>query len=159
MPKYRLINCDFLDDSKFKVELSNKAKLLYLYMFISADDRGFVGKTLEIIKTLNENDENFGDKETLNLVPYTYENALNELMDRGLLFEFTNKYKSKTHLIRHWYCHNKYYKKAWTNYSEYSKLVRLKENEYVLRKKGEPVEEESKLDDWDKMITDLEKEG
>ena len=45
MATKRMINCDFLNASKFKTRLSNKAKLLYMYMFINADDKGFVDTT------------------------------------------------------------------------------------------------------------------
>lgn len=163
MPRQRLLNCDFINDSPFKINLTNKAKLLYLYMFANADDRGFVGTTIELIRTLAKIDMDTGNQATLDLVPYTYKDALFELMDRGLIYEFKNKHNGRVHLIRHWYYHNHFFKKAWTNYGGYLKLVKLVNNEYQLRPDNEipqDVEEQVVLEkedlDWDKMIQDLE---
>lgn len=155
MPRQRLLNCDFVEDSKFKVELPNKAKLLYFYMFANADDRGFVGKTLELIKMLNDNDQDSGSFE---LAPYNYENALYDLIQKGFIYEFKNSHGGKTHLIRHWYYHNHIYKKAFTNYGQYLKLVVLRNNEYVMKNDQlEVVEtEEEDTQDWDKMIKALD---
>lgn len=174
MPRQRLVSCDFLCDSKFMVDLSNKAKLLYLIMFVNADDKGFVGSTKEIIKSLEQNDFN---SETLELVKHNFNDALKELVDMGFIYEFKNKYGGATHLIRHWYYHNRYYAKGWTNYKQYLKLVKLIDGEYMLKSElkeidldndseseieseNEHVEsgekETSNNDNWDEMISDLE---
>lgn len=164
MSRQRLINCDFINDSKFFVDLSNKAKLLYLLMFVSADDKGFVGNTKEIIKSLEENESNYVG-ETIDLVKHNYEDGLYELITRGFVYEFKNKYNGATHLIRHWYYHNRYYSKGWTNYKQYLKLVKVVDGEYVYKGKEdtetpqETPQESSDSDeelDWDKMIQALE---
>lgn len=164
--KSRLINCDFLNESSFKVKLSNKSKLLYFYMFLNADDKGFVGTTLEIIKTLNENDEVFENHETLNLIQHTYMDALYDLIQRGLLIEFIDNHDNKVHLIVHWFYHNHLYDRAWSNYSQFLKRVKLVNNKYVLKTRyakmmenqeiETPPKDEEEVPDWDKMIEDLE---
>ena len=59
MAKHRLISCEFINAASFKNSLSNRAKLLYLLMFVNADDKGFVDTTDDIINAL----ENAGVKE------------------------------------------------------------------------------------------------
>ena len=158
MPRKRLLNCEFVDDSRFKLKLTNRAKLLYFTMFAAADDKGFVGNTLEIISTLEGN-----ESETLGLVQGTYKDALKELIDKGFIYSFEDNHDNTIHLIRHWYCHNKYFDKAWTNYGKYLKKVKLVSGEYVLKKGNEqveePVEEEPSEDDWDKMVNELERQN
>lgn len=163
MARHRLLNCEFVEDSRFKVKLTNKAKLLYFFMFVSADDKGFVGNALELIDTLNKNDDDSG---SLELVQNKYEDSIHELVDKGFLYCFKDNHNNNIYLIRHWFCHNKYYDKAWTNYGKYLKKVKLSNGEYTLKGKEEieqpqPQEElntkeEEKSDDWDKIIKDLE---
>ena len=135
MAKQRLLNCDFINASSFKVEMSNKAKLLYLFMFANGDDRGFVDNTNELIKTLQENDIEFRNEINLELLNNDYQSALKELIDKGLIYEFNNNHKNKVHLIRHWYYHNKLRQGLWTNYYKYLCMVEVVNNEYVLKEK------------------------
>ena len=48
MARHRLVNCEFLNAGSFKVNVSNRAKLLYLMMIVSGDDRGFVDSTQDL---------------------------------------------------------------------------------------------------------------
>lgn len=133
MAKHRLINCDFINARSFKGNLSNKAKLLYLSMFMVADDRGFVDTTQDIIDALKLNDDNFTKSESMCLLENTYDTALQELIGSGLLYEFKDNHNNKVHLIRHWFYHNKYVKGLWTNYRTFLDMVELKNSEYVLK--------------------------
>jgi len=127
MSKHRLINCEFVNASSFKVNMSNRAKLLYLFMIFSADDRGFVDTTQDLINTLDQNDEEMErGKICLELLENTYTSALNELLQKGYLYEFIDNHSNKVYLIRHWYYHNKYRKGLWTNYRNYLEQVSLK---------------------------------
>lgn len=117
----RLLNCDFFLKGAFDNVSSNKAKLLYFYLFINADDAGFVGNADKIIKSLNEDSQ-----EENALVEYKYENAADELVDKGYLFRFVDKHKNQVLLIRHFFIHNKYnYKYCTTNYFSFRAKVEL----------------------------------
>lgn len=140
MAKKRLINCEFISASSFKVNISNKGKLLYLMMFVSADDKGFVDTTNEIIQSLEKNDKDFTNTENLSLLSNDYKSALTELLDKGLIYEFEDNHLNKIHLIRHWYYHNKMCKGLWTNYANFNDLVYVEANEYKLGKK--PLKED-----------------
>lgn len=131
--KSRLINCDFLTTEAFNDKLSNKAKLLYVIMFINGDDKGFVSNTNTIISTLTKNDELFTNEINLSLLENDYPNALIELINRGYLYEFRDNHDNKVHLIRHWFVHNKWRKGLWTNYGSFLKQVELVEGKYVLK--------------------------
>ena len=164
----RLINCDFINDSKFKVELSNKAKLLYLYMLTIADPVGFVGQSKELVETLSKNDRDFHNEASLDLIEQTYDDALHELIDKGFIYEFVNKYQGTTHLIRHWYFHNnnKTLRNVYTNYSSYLKKVELLDNEYVWRvgkgenQRGERIRGEVRRDrDREDSIYSIQKDN
>ena len=121
MANQRLMNCDFFLKGAFDDVSSNKAKLLYFYFFINADDYGFVGNSAKIIKSLNEQEEDNNA-----LVQYTYEIAANELVDRGFLFKFTDKHQNNIYLIRHFFIHNKYNSKyCTTNYLSFRAKVEL----------------------------------
>ena len=137
MSKKRLINCDFLNASSFKVNLSNKAKLLYLFMFANADDKGFVDTTNEIIQSLEENDKNFEPNINMSLLGNDYKSALDQLINTGLLYEFIDNHQNHIYLIRHWYLHNKMLKGLWTNYGAFFKQVEVIDNE---SKRKEPKE-------------------
>ena len=113
MARHRLINCEFINASSFKVNVSNKAKLLYLSMLLNGDDRGFVDNTQELINSLTQNDKDF----------------------EGYLYEFKDNHNNKVHLIRHWFYHNKYKQGLWTNYKTFWEQVKLDNNEYVFGKK------------------------
>lgn len=129
MAHKRLINCDFINASSFN-KLDNDAKLLYVYMFVNADDKGFCDKTndlMEILKISNK--------------------ALDQLKERSLVLEFENKHGNKIHLIKHWYCHNKYQPKLFTTYFKYLKQVELIEGEYEWKKEETIIKEENKVNE------------
>ena len=152
MATKRMINCDFLNASKFKTRLSNKAKLLYMYMFINADDKGFVDTTEEIMDTLTNNDVLFHSQGSLDLVDNTYQSALSELINNGLVYEFLNRHNEKTHLIRHWHFHNIMLKNPSTNYNNLLKRVKMVENEYMLKTENdENKEREDKGRRWKRL--------
>lgn len=139
MPKQRLINCDFFNVSGFKRNLSNKAKLLYFMFLANADDKGFVGNGLDVAENLDQCEENFDNV----LFTIKYVDALKELVDKGFIYEFTDKHNNKTYLIRHWFLHNKNQKFLTTNYISYLIKVELVDNEYCLKgeKKEKPLKE------------------
>lgn len=135
--KKRLLNCDFVNASSFKVNISNKAKLLYLIMFTNADDRGFVDTCDEIIKSLDENDNEFRNEVNLSILANNFESALQELIEKGYLYEFKDNHGNKVYLIRHWFYHNKLIKGLWTNYGKFYKLVKVEDDEYHLKTEEE----------------------
>lgn len=129
MPNQRLMNCDFFLKGAFDNVSSNKAKLLYFYLFINADDLGFVGNASKIIKDLND-----GDMEENGLVQYTFENAADDLINKGFLYRFTDKHQNQILLIRHFFIHNKYNGKyCKTNYLSLRAKVELIDNCWELK--------------------------
>ena len=124
----RLINCDFLNVGGF-VDLSNKAKLVYFCFLINADDMGFVGNGTTIVNNLQNCETNFENV----LFAYSYYDALKELCDKGLLYEFVDNHNNKTYLMRHWFFHNNYKKFLRTNYIGFLSRVELVNNEYVYK--------------------------
>ena len=147
MARHRLLNCEFINAGSFKVNVSNRAKLLYLMMFANGDDRGFVDTTFDLVNALEKNDNELDKVERLELLENTYNTALVELIEKGYLYEFNDNHKNKVHLIRHWFYHNKLKKGLWTNYRNFLELVYLENNEYILGKKPlkEDKEKENKL--------------
>lgn len=141
MNKHRLVSCAFLCAGSFRNNVSNKGKLLYYQMLVSADDRGFVDTTNDIIKCLTDNDLEFDKSISLELLENTYTSALNELIDKGYLLEFIDNHQNKIHLIRHFFIHNKYAKGLWTNYKKFLDEVELKDYEYVRK----PIIKESNI--------------
>lgn len=140
MAQSRLINCDFINDS-FKTDISNRGKLLYIFLFANADNWGFCGKVRELIAILQKVEDDYENKA---LCDTNYENALQELIDKGLVYCFTNKHENKVILIRAWFIHNKYIKGLQTNYYQFAKLVELEDGEYHLKeKKSDTKEKES----------------
>ena len=137
MPRQRLINCDFFGVSGFTKNLSNKAKLLYFMFLANADDKGFVGNGLDIAENLDQCEENFDNV----LFNFKYVDALKELVDKSLVYEFSDKLGNKTYLIRHWFLHNKNQKFLTTNYISYLSKVELIDNEYHLKKDKKPLKE------------------
>ena len=135
MANFRLINCSFVNAGSFKVNVSNKAKLLYLLMLTSGDDLGFVDTTNDLINTLESNDNDLGKSINLELLENTYNTALCELIDKGYVYEFVDNHNNKIHLIRHWFLHNKYINGLWTNYKTFRSQVHLESGEYILGKK------------------------
>ena len=107
MAKYkRMINCDFVNASSFKLKISNRAKLLYFYMLSSADDKGFIDNTDELVELLDSNDRKFGSESNATLMPDNFETAFNELFEKGLIYKFEDNHFNKICLIKHWYLHN-----------------------------------------------------
>ena len=129
MIKQRLINCDFLNVGGFLDSISNKAKLLYFMFIVNADDRGFVGNGVKIAKGLDQCEEDFDNT----LFTYKYQDAITELIDKGFVYEFSDKHNNKTYLIRHWFMHNKYIGNLPTNFVSYLAKVQLENGEYHLK--------------------------
>lgn len=139
MIKQRLINCDFLNVGGFLDNISNKAKLLYFMFVVNADDMGFVGNGVKLAKGLDECEENFENT----LFTYKYIDAIKELIDKGFVYEFSDKHNNKTFLIRHWFKHNKYIGTMPTNFISYLAKVNLLNGEYELKnnQEKEPLKE------------------
>ena len=138
MPRQRLINCDFFGVSGFTKNLSNKAKLLYFFFLANADDKGFVGNGLDLAENLDQCEQDFENV----LFQYKYVDALKELVDKRLTYEFSDKVGNKTYLIRHWFLHNKQQKFLTTNFISYLAKVELVNNEYYLKEEKEkPLKE------------------
>ena len=135
MAKHRLINCEFINASSFKTGVSNKGKLLYLLMLLNGDDRGFVDTTQDLINALTTNEKEYGETISLELLENTYSCALNELLDKGYLYEFKDNHNNRVYLVRHWFYHNKYVKGLWTNYKAFLNRVYLDNGEYLIGKK------------------------
>lgn len=142
MAKHRLLNCEFINAGSFKVNVSNRAKLLYLMMFVNGDDRGFVDTTEDLINALEKNDNELDKVERLELLQNTYASALDELLDKGYIYEFKDNHNNKVHLIRHWFYHNKLKKGLWTNYRNFLELVSIENNEYILNSVKKPLKED-----------------
>ena len=138
MPKQRLINCDFFGATGFTKNLSNKAKLLYFFFLANADDKGFVGNGLDLAENLDQCEQDFENV----LFQYKYVDALKELVDKRLTYEFSDKVGNKTYLIRHWFLHNKNQKFLTTNFISYLAKVELVNNEYYIKEEKEkPLKE------------------
>lgn len=161
MAKHRLLNCEFINAGSFKVNVSNRAKLLYLLMFANADDRGFVDTTQNLIKTLEDNDQEFDKVERLELLENTYNTALSELLEKGYVYEFKDNHNNRVHLIRHWFYHNKMIKGLWTNYRNFLNQVYLQDNEYLLGKKPlkeDKIKESNPIEDksFNELLSELD---
>ena len=138
MPRQRLINCDFFGVSGFTKNLSNKAKLLYFFFLANADDKGFVGNGLDLAENLDQCEQDFENV----LFQYKYVDALKELVDKRLTYEFSDRVGNKVFLIRHWFLHNKNQKFLTTNFVSYLAKVELVNNEYYLKsEKEKPLKE------------------
>ena len=110
-------------------------------MIVAADDLGFVDTTQELINGLKENDKIFNNSVSLQLLESTYDTALEELISRGYLFEFKDKYLNKVHLIRAWFLHNKWKKGLWTSYFNFYQQVSIANGEYVMKPFKEEIKE------------------
>lgn len=148
MARQRLINCEFINASSFRTNVSNKGKLLYMFMFLNGDDRGFVDTTNDIINALEKNDNEYTKEVNLTLLGNDYKCALNELIDKGYLYQFEDNHNNRVHLIRHWFLHNKYKQGLWTNYRTFLELVYLENGEYKLGKK--PLKEDNNKINYNK---------
>lgn len=120
MARSRLINCDFMNNM---TKVSNSGKLLYFMLFVNADDKGFVGNGEEIVRALSNNDKQ------------NYDKAVEELVSKGLIYEFKSNYDNNVYLIRHWYYHNHFKNNLWSNYQKYLLMVDLENGEYLIREK------------------------
>lgn len=109
-------------------------------MILNGDDCGFVDTTQDLINVLEENDKEYDKVERLELLENTYQTALQELLDRGYLYEFKDNHSNRVHLIRHWFLHNKYRKGLYTNYRVFREQVHLEHDEYQLGRK--PLKED-----------------
>lgn len=144
MAKYkRMINCDFVNASSFKLKTSNRAKLLYFFMLSNADDKGFVDNADELIELLDSNDRKFGNESNAMLMPENFQTALDELIDKSLLYKFEDKHNNKIYLIKHWYYHNQMPKdrvrdSSYEKYLENVKVNDQKEYEICLTAKQVP---------------------
>lgn len=151
MPNQRLLNCDFFIKGAFDGVSSNKAKLLYFYLFINADDLGFVGNADKVIKSLNEE-----SAEENGLVTYSFENAADELIDKGFLFRFIDRHGNQILLIRHFFMHNKYNARyCTTNYLSLRAKVELVDGCWEMKR--EPLKE-NKANNTNNTNKSIEKE-
>lgn len=164
--KMRLINCDFVTEGALS-ELDNKAKLLYLYMFLKADDLGFVGSINQIISLLTQSSDN----NSLELLNNDYYSALETLGNKGFIYRFTDNHNHSVYLIRHWFIHNKWKKGLGSNYSKYRGMVELLNYEYVLKESSKEIVKlnikQSNInqdntnqinnDSWDMLVNDIER--
>ena len=162
--KQRLINCDFIN----AMSVSNKAKLLYVYMFVNADDLGFVSNVSNIITLLTSNE---GENISLELLNNDYNSALTELGNMGLLYKFTDRHGNSAYLIRHWFIHNKWKKDLRTNYFNFRSLVKLEDYEYHLKESSKErvklnikqsninqdnTKQDNWGDSWDMLVSNIE---
>lgn len=140
---HRLINTDFLKASSFLYRTSNRAKLLYLLMIVYADDKGFVDETDSIIELLRLNDKENNIDDGMLLLKNDYVSAVQELIQKGLIYEFKNKHQDSIYLIRHWYIHNKFTTKTKTRYFNLYNQVEISAGEYVMKTitLGNPLKE------------------
>ena len=149
--KKRLINCDYFNTSGF-TNLSNKAKLLYFYFLTNADDKGFVGNGKDIAETLDKCEE---EQDNV-LFNYKYVDALHELVDKHLVYAFSDKLGNITYLIRHWFMHNKNQGFLTTNFISYLAKVELVNDEYQLKTiKGENLKEKEIKENENKVNKNL----
>ena len=125
----RLINCDFFTKGNLSTKCSNKAKLLYFTFLVNADDMGFVGNGKEISETLDRCEENFENT----LFQFTYVDAIQELIDQRLVYEFVDKTHNSIYLIKHWFLHNKKQEFLTTNYLSLLDKVEVVKGEYQLK--------------------------
>lgn len=126
MERQRLINCDFLNFGGFLDNISNKAKLVYFMFIVNADDKGFVGNGIILANTLDQCEEKFDNV----LFNYKYIDSIQELIDKGFVYEFQDKHGNKTFLIRHWFRHNKPRNGLTTLFISYLAQVELIDGEY-----------------------------
>ena len=128
----RLINCDFINN----METSNKARLVYFMFITNADNLGFVGNGDKLASSLDQCEQNYDNT----LFQLKYEDAIKELLDKGFLYQFTNKHGGNTYLIRHWFIHNKYKYGLTTLFFSFYKLVELVDGEYHMREEDKVKE-------------------
>jgi len=146
----RMINCDFVNASSFKLKISNRAKLLYFFMMSNADDKGFVDNTDELIELLNINDAKFNATSNEVLLPDNYATSLDELITKSLVYCFNDKHENSIHLIKHWYYHNVIPKERVrpSSYEKYLKRLLINsDGEYVFSHNAIQVQDKCNADD------------
>ena len=98
-------------------------------MFLTnADDKGFVGNAKDLAESLDRCEENYENA----LFQYKYIDAIHELVEKRLVYEFLDKCGNGTYLIRHWFFHNKNQPFLDTNYVSLLEEVELINDEYHL---------------------------
>ena len=90
---------------------------------------GFVGNGKEISETLDRCEENFENT----LFQFTYVDAIQELIDQRLVYEFVDKTHNSIYLIKHWFLHNKKQEFLTTNYLALLDKVEVVKGEYQLK--------------------------
>lgn len=137
----RMFNSNLVNASSFKMKVSNKAKLLFFYIMLNADDKGFCDNADELVVLLDKNDKLFHNESTLDLVEMTYDGALTELVSKEYLIAFEDEDGNKIYLVKQWYRHNQIPKDRITesDYAKYLEKVEINdENEYCLIKHTRP---------------------
>lgn len=122
----RLINTRFI---KTLVNLTNRALLLYHQLIVWADSMGAVGETEIIITLLQHKADNEGDM-GMGLIKTDYHSALDELIEKGLVYEVQLTSGNKVHIIKHWWLHNKWKKYLKSNYFKAINQFYIEAGEY-----------------------------
>jgi hypothetical protein len=122
----RLINTNFL---KSLTRLTNRALLLY-YSFITwADSMGAVGEAEVILTLLQAKADNEGDT-GVGLVKTDYRSALDELVEKGLIYEVKLTGGNAVYIIKHWWLHNKWRKYLKSNFYKAINQFYIEAGEY-----------------------------
>ena len=122
----RLINTNFL---KSLTRLTNRALLLY-YSFITwADSMGAVGEAEVILTLLQAKADNEGDT-GVGLVKTDYRSALDELVEKGLVYEVKLTGGNAVYIIKHWWLHNKWRKYLKSNFYKAINQFYIEAGEY-----------------------------
>lgn len=122
----RLINTRFI---KTLVNLTNRALLLYHQLIVWADSMGAIGETEIIITLLQHKADNEGDM-GMGLIKTDYHSALDELIEKGLVYEVPLTSGNKVHIIKHWWLHNKWKKYLKSNYFKAISQFYIEAGEY-----------------------------
>ena len=122
----RLINTRFI---KTLVNLTNRALLLYHQLIVWADSMGAIGETEIIITLLQHKADNEGDM-GMGLIKTDYHSALDELIEKGLVYEVQLTSGNKVHIIKHWWLHNKWKKYLKSNYFKAINQFYIEAGEY-----------------------------
>ena len=141
----RLINTNFL---KSLTRLTNRALLLY-YSFITwADSMGAVGEAEVILTLLQAKADNEGDT-GVGLVKTDYRSALDELVEKGLVYEVKLTGGNAVYIIKHWWLHNKWRKYLKSNFYKAINQFYIEAGEYrpknERKKKNQKESEEEQV--------------
>ena len=141
----RLINTRFI---KTLVNLTNRALLLYHQLIVWADSMGAIGETEIIITLLQHKADNEGDM-GMGLIKTDYHSALDELIEKGLVYEVPLTSGNKVHIIKHWWLHNKWKKYLKSNYFKAINQFYIEAGEYrpknERKKKNQKEEKEEQI--------------